>query len=170
MPNTFTLIQTLTAGAGGQSEFDFTSIPQTYTDLVLKFSLRITTGGYDSTPWVTGRLRFNGSTFPTSAKQLYGTGSATGSDTNLAPIFMEDTDGTASIFGNGEIYIPNYTSTVNKAISVDVIGENNATASLAVLWSGLNTLTSPITSITIFQDGYTIAQYSSASLYGIKNS
>ena len=40
MPNTFTLIASSTVGAGGASSIDFTSIPSTYTDLVIKASLR----------------------------------------------------------------------------------------------------------------------------------
>jgi hypothetical protein len=168
MAFTYSKLAEVTVGSGGTSAIDFTNIPQNYTDLLIKFSLRITTSGYDANPWIIGRLRFNGNYFPTSSRQLFGTGSATGSDTNSEPIFMEDTNGTTSVFSSGDIYIPNYTSSNNKSASVDVVGENNATASLAVLWAGLYTLVTPISSISIYKESYTIDQHSTATLYGVK--
>jgi len=40
MPNTMTLIASSTVGAGGSTAITFSSIPSTYTDLVIKHSLR----------------------------------------------------------------------------------------------------------------------------------
>ena len=45
MPSTYELIASYTVGAGGAASIDFTSIPATYTDLVLKLSSRTATGG-----------------------------------------------------------------------------------------------------------------------------
>ena len=42
MPNTFVKIASATAGSGGSVNFDFTSIPQTFTDLQIVLSLRAT--------------------------------------------------------------------------------------------------------------------------------
>ena len=42
MPTTFTKIASVSVGAGGASSIDFTSIPSTYTDLVVKVSYRTT--------------------------------------------------------------------------------------------------------------------------------
>jgi hypothetical protein len=42
MANTFTLIASSTVGSGGAASIDFTSISSTYTDLVVKLSLRNT--------------------------------------------------------------------------------------------------------------------------------
>ena len=53
--NTLVKIQTVTVGSGGASSIDFTSIPQTYTDLCLVYSARLTT---TDTNW---RLKINGS-------------------------------------------------------------------------------------------------------------
>ena len=39
---TYTLISSVTVGAGGASSIDFTSIPSTYTDLLVKISARST--------------------------------------------------------------------------------------------------------------------------------
>ena len=40
MANTYVLIASSTIGSGGGSSFDFTSIPSTYTDLLVKYSCR----------------------------------------------------------------------------------------------------------------------------------
>ena len=40
MANTFKKIQTVTVGSGGAASIDFTSIPQTYTDLKIVLSAR----------------------------------------------------------------------------------------------------------------------------------
>ena len=46
MADTYTLISSVTVGAGGASSIDFTSIPATYTDLLVKFSLRTDFNGW----------------------------------------------------------------------------------------------------------------------------
>ena len=40
MATTYTLISSVTVGSGGAASIEFTSIPSTYTDLVLKLSAR----------------------------------------------------------------------------------------------------------------------------------
>ena len=42
MPNTMTLISSSTVGSGGTASISFSSIPNTYTDLVVKLSVRST--------------------------------------------------------------------------------------------------------------------------------
>ena len=169
MATTFTLIKTITVGSGGASSIDFTSIPSTYTDLCLKFSLRATfnNGGY-----VSQFIKFNSSTSGYSDRLLYGTGSATGSAAST-PAYIEyaaystDSASTASTFGSGEIYIPNYSSSNYKSLSSDSVSENNATLALAGLTAALWSNSAAITSISIYHTSGNIAQYSSASLYGI---
>lgn len=169
---TFTQIgSAVTVGAGGASSITFSSIPATYTDLVLKLSGRLATSGYDSSPWVIGRIFING-TQATSGRLLYGTGSATGSDGNASAMFVTDTDATASTFSSAELYLPNYLSSTNKSMSVDVVTENNGTAALAGLQAVLSTVTAAVTSITIEPSnasGINFAQYTTAYLYGVSN-
>jgi hypothetical protein len=171
MANTYTLIASY-AATGSVSNIEFTSIPATYTDLLVKTSLR-GSGGTDI------KIQFNGSTASVySYVRLYGTGSATNSTTttttNLINNMVAQSSYTASTFGNGEIYIPNYTSTANaKSVSIDGVTENNATASFQTLTAGRwNPATqAAITSIKLEIDGGgDFAQYSTAYLYGIKNS
>jgi hypothetical protein len=69
MADTYTLISSVTVGAGGASSIDFTSIPATYTDLLIKVSARGASGASN----ITGTLRFNsdaGSNY--SALRVYG--------------------------------------------------------------------------------------------------
>ena len=76
---------------------------------------------------------------------------------------------TASVFGNAEIYIPNYAGSTAKSLSGDSVTENNATTAYTNLAAGLYTGTSAITSLTLIPDANSFAQYSSFYLYGVKN-
>jgi len=169
MAITHTLIQTISVTAASQASIEFISIPQTYTDLVLLYSGRSTraAGGDDL------YIRFNGLSTNLSSRALYGSGSAAASfsDASVAYVgyFTGDT-GTASVFSNGSIYIPNYTASVAKSISGDAVNENNSTAATQSLNAGLWNATAAITQINIYALNGNWKQYSSASLYGIKNS
>ena len=77
---------------------------------------------------------------------------------------------TANTFGSAQIYIPNYAGSNNKYLSFENITENNATTAYANLIAGLWSQTTAITSLGIVPSGTTIKQYSTAYLYGIKNS
>ena len=176
MATTFVKISTVTIGSGGASSIDFNSIPQTYTDLQIVISARGATGGGNIS------LRFNGSTSSYSSRRLYGDGSAAYSDSAsgtsagsgsaiLAGVFS-DSGTTANVFGSQQIYIPNYTSANYKSVSVEAVSENNATAAYQEINAGLWSNTAAITSISLitYQSGGTFAQYSTATLYGIKSS
>ena len=165
----YNLITTTTVGSGGASAITFTSIPQTYTDLLILHSTR--TNRANIGDWLL--FSFNGSTASFTERDLYGSGSAAGSSSSTPRYIAEIVGGnaTASVFGNGVVYIPNYTSSNYKSYSADAVGENNATASFQVLIAGLWSNTAAITSITITPgSASTLSQYSSASLYGIKSS
>jgi len=168
-----TLISTVTVGAGGAASIDFTSIPGTYTDLMIALSARNASVGATDV-----YAQFNGVTTSTySMRRLYGEGSGSGiSDAVSTPsatgfrIGRSVSSGaTASTFSNCLIYLPNYAGSTAKSGSSDQVDETNATVATqlitACLWSG----TSAITQVTLKQlDGNNFAQYSSASLYGIQ--
>ena len=159
------LIQTLTVGSGGAASIDFTSIPQTFTDLVILFSGRSNRNAiFDNI-----RVQPNGATTGVSSRMLYGNGSGASSFTEAyVSGYTGGNNATASTFGNSSIYIPNYTSSNQKSFSIDSVSENNGTEAQQVLTAGLWTGTSAITSIILDQgDGTTWLQYTSASLYGI---
>jgi hypothetical protein len=167
MANTYQLITSSTVGSGGAANIDLTSIPSTYTDLILFTSLRCTNTSSNGV-----YITFNGSGSSYSQKYLVATGGVTASGVGGAIIHrMVDTNATANTFSNSLSYIPNYASSNHKPVLTDTVNENNAQAALmninAELWSD----TAAINRITITPaSGGDIAQYSTAYLYGIKNS
>jgi hypothetical protein len=153
--------------ASAQSSIVFNSIPQTFTDLFLVCSLRGNSGAVFGIHY----LRFNGSTSGYSGRYLEGSGSSAYSGTYTFGAYLGASTGssaTANTFSNLSAYIPNYTSSSSKSVSLDGVGENNGTQAFqdinAALWTG----TDPITSITILNDSsQNLLQYSSATLYGV---
>jgi len=172
MANTYTLISSVTVGSGGASSIDFTSIPATYTDLVLKLSARGTLTGLT---WQNIRLRFNsdsGSNYSYIVLAALSGSALSASETSTYLRYSYGTyaDATASTFSNNEYHIANYASSNQKSISYDSVAENNSsTAALAITSGKWNNLAA-ISSITITPDaGGNWAQYSTAYLYGISN-
>ena len=166
---TMTLIGSpIVVGSGGVSSVTFSSIPSTYTDLVVKVSARGSAAAIN----INTTLTFNGSSTGYSEKLLQGNGSSAGSYSAAAFNWASDANGassTANTFNNGEIYIPNYASSNYKSASVDVVVENNASGGFdnfdAALWSN----TAAITSITLTGSS-SYVQYSTFYLYGVSNS
>lgn len=149
----------------------FSSIPGTYKDLVLKWTARAAT---DTNP-SSCSIEFNSNTTQGSATYLR-------VDAAGSPVSLQRTgvtvfdrfadvasDLTANTFSNGEIYIPNYTASANKPVSMFNVNENNATiAALSPLVAaGLFSNTSAITSILFKQLSGNIASGSSFYLYGL---
>lgn len=169
MPNTFQLIQTISVGSGGQASIDFTSIPSTYSDLCIKLSARSNKTDTDQLFTV----GFNGSTSNSTSRNVQGDGSSAVSGTSATLIFMigDGNNSTASTFGNCEIYIPNYANTsYNKSSSMDGVSETNATNVGSIFQTGLWSNTAAINRVTLTPNGgQTILQYSTAYLYGVKN-
>jgi len=171
MANTYTLISSVTVGSGGASSISFTSIPQTYTDLVVLVSSRNNSSNYGGF-----YMKLNGSTLGTNvtAKKLQGDGSSASSNSSTE-INWTKSDLTANTFASTQIYIPNYTSSNNKSVSIENAPENNATAGgilhmTAWLWSQ----TAAVSEIAFgtfdgsFPNDYFV-QYTTAYLYGISN-
>lgn len=168
MALTYVKIASVTVGAGGASSIDFTSIPNTYTDLCLKISLRSATGDGDSSHTV--GLTFNGVSTNRNARNLSAYGTTVYSDTGTAIIagFMNGLGGTANTYNNCEIYIPNYTGSTNKSISLDKVNESNTSSGNSLsLTAGLWSNSAAINQITLTPDAGNFTQYSSATLYGI---
>lgn len=169
MAVTHKLIQTITVGSGGTSAIDFTSIPSTYTDLKLVFSIRTNRAG--ATVDALG-LKINNVSTNQSMSILYADGSSAASttDTTINTAVVAAT-ATASVFGSGEFYVPNYAGSTNKSVSAESVNENNATLNYMYVVAGLWSQTTAINQLTLYSiNAATIQQYSSASLYGIKNS
>ncbi len=165
---TFTQIgSAVVVGGAGQASITFSSIPATFTDLVVVVSARTNTGSNVEGSTIT----FNGSN-TYAARYLQGDGgsAASGTQTILNALLFNGASATANTFGNSQMYIPNYTGTTQKSISGDGVSENNATQAFTGLFAASASLTSAITSITIAGNaGGSFVQYSTAYLYGVSN-
>jgi hypothetical protein len=169
---TYTLISSNVLSSSAAS-VTFSAIPATYTDLVVRCSLRndaaseigriiltinSTSAGYSST-----RLYADGSTV-TSAR--------TSGGSDVFVLGVNGSTSTSNSFGSVELYIPSYTASQNKPISAVGFPETNAATfsanpaygTYALLWSN----TAAITALNLatnnnWQSG------SSFYLYGISN-
>lgn len=177
MAKAFELITTVTVGSGGASSIDFTSIPGTYTDLLIDYSLRVTLSGgpYHFSDCA---VRFNGDTGAnynnlTLRAREGSIGSGGSTTATIIPLYEASAgNATTNSFGSGQLYITNYAGSNYKATSLDGGSEtNNSTLVQLGFVSGLWKSTSAITSIKLYdQNATNFVQYSSASLYGIKKS
>ena len=169
MAATYELIASTTLGSAA-ANIEFTSIPATFTDLLVVASLRNTATNAGVA------IRINSDTGANySYRGLYGTGSSAGSfvagSNTYAFAVLLGTESTANVFGNTHIYIPNYAGSTNKSLFIESTAENNGTTSYigdtAALWSN----TAAITALRLLSDpGATaanLAANSSAYLYGI---
>ena len=167
MATTYEAIATVTVGSGGAADITFSSIPATYTDLLVKLSLKSTATGRDR--YI--RVDFNSSSanFNYKALRAITTGTIQGvEDTGNFISFYSASD--MEGFGSAELYIPNYAGSNYKQMSVDGTQERNGDNMWMNLVASLWSNTSAISSIKFYPDVNDFAQYSTATLYGIKNS
>lgn len=171
MPATYVNIASQTLGSSAAS-VTFSSIPNTYTDLVVRFAARFDNAG------ITTRISFNGVTGTSYGwRYMNGTGSATNStsDQNTTGILTvgggNQSSQTTNTFSSGEYYIPSYGSSIQHPVSAMAANENNATLAWIGATAGLFTSASAISSITIIPgSGGNFVAGSTFYLYGIKNS
>jgi hypothetical protein len=172
MANTYEAIARVTVGSGGAANMTFSSIPATYTDLLVKVSART-----DRSDWNDNSIvRFNADTGNNySSRRLNGSGTTVESSSNTSQdgfyyLNFNGATTTSNTFSNNEMYIPNYTSSNQKSFSAERVVENNsATDNMIAIIAGIWTGTAAITSISIAPFyGTNFVQYSTATLYGIK--
>jgi hypothetical protein len=136
------------------STVTFSSIASGYKDLVIKFVARSNeTGAYGTQIFV----RFNGESGTAySGRSMLGTGtskssqSATG-EAQIKFSYAAGTTVTANTFSNNEIYIPNYSSSLDKNISISYAQTNMSSSNYIrgeVAALARNTV-KPISSITL---------------------
>ena len=160
----YELIETITLTSSASS-IEFTSIPQDGVDLVLVASVRASASNDYA------YVKINGDNTDTNypRRALRGTGSAASSfgGSFFPALASPKSTDTANTFGNGQLYFPNYTSSANKTISADHVGENNGSAAYQQLQANIWTNTSAITSLTIEFSTDDLVAGSTASLYKI---
>ncbi len=165
MANTYVAIATTTVGSGGAANIEFTSIPATYTDLVIKLSARsVRSATADFL-----QININGSASNLTAKYLEANGATvvSGADTVFIGALPGATS-TANTFGNSEFYLPNYAGSTFKPISTDSVTENNGSTAYIDLVASLWSQTAAISSVKLLSaTSNNFAQYTTATLYGI---
>lgn len=149
----------------------FTSIPQTYSDLMLQYTMRNTATGTTASQDL--RLYFDSTSTVYSYVRMTSTGtSLTGSNNQTQdghyPNLFPGSTALTNLFGTGEIYIPYYTKTANRQI-VSSVGSEGTTAGAASVaqFSVLYRNTNAITSITLIPTIGSFAIGCSFYLYGI---
>lgn len=151
------------------ASIEFTSIPSGYTDLKLVYSVRSSV----SSPYDLISYYFNSLTTNRTGVRIEGYGSGVpgyGSGSYHYAYMATGDTALSNTFGNGEIYIPNYTSSNNKASFSFGAAETNAVATIMGYQSNLWSSSAAITTITLIPNTATKVwmQNSSATLYGIK--
>jgi hypothetical protein len=161
MPSTYTPIATTTLGSAAGS-YTFSSIPSTYTDLII-----ISNHGV-STATANFYVRVNGDSGNNySYTRLKGNGSTASSDRGSSfNRIVFDGDGASTSRTN--VNVINFENYANTTTNKTIFGRSNdstySTAALVGLWRS----TSAITSITIGIDGHNFIVGSTFTLYGIK--
>ena len=165
MTTTYEPIATTTLGSASAS-IAFSSIPSTYTDL------RISTVLF---PGTSSRMQINGdtgtnysSTFLYTVNTTPGPGSRT-NDTHIPFLLAAAVGTTIPVMATIDIF--SYTNTAGwKNVLWQESADKNGDASphWVVSGFGLWRSTSAITSINLFNTGFTFAAGSTATLYGIK--
>jgi hypothetical protein len=158
MAQVYTALQTVTL-TSDTSTINFINIPQNYTDLIIRASLR------GSTSTTTFAVQVNGSTV-TSVRRLFGTGSSISTDT-FNEHYIDPSTYTANTFGSTELYFPNYSGSNTKAYFVDSLGENVASEAYINMASNSTGSTSAITSISLIRTNGNFVANSTATIYGV---
>lgn len=176
MPNSYVRLNNTTLTNSTTNVVTFSSITNTYTDLLLRISAKTTRTGSGDNGADFG-LQINGlSTNIYSRTTLRGTGSGLGNGRSInASEISAITEGNSvatanNIFAVHDIYITNYNSTSFKSVLYDTVTENNATGSYIELVAGTIQTTNAVSSIRIFdQNGFNFVTGSTFTLYGIRN-
>jgi len=170
LPGSYESIATVTVGAGGAANVEFTSISGTYKHLQIRGIARDT--GSASLRQV--YIQFNSDTSTNySWHELEGNGSAAGSyggtTTNKMWSFYYSTASqTASAFGTAVIDILDYSNT-NKYKTIRTLGGADLNGSGTISLSSANWRnTNAVTSIKLLAEQTAFAQHSTFALYGIK--
>lgn len=171
MASTYGALATVTVGSGGASNIEFTNIPGTYTDLLIKLSSRTDRVATNADCFI----KFNNNTSNYTVRKLYGVPSGTVGSSSSPVNGIGTSNGstnTANVFANTEIYIPSYASSNYKSYSVEAVQahNDNTTNAYATLITGVWPDNSAITSITLYiEESRNWVQYTTATLYGIKS-
>jgi hypothetical protein len=157
------LISSVAVGSGGATSITFSSIPATYTDLIVLYS------GRGSQTIAQPALNLNSSASSFTNRVVYSdSGASTATYAGTTDLIrVDDTTQTANTFASGRIYITNYASSANKYLQFDVVTEDNSSGSFKGIGSTQWANTAAITSITLNMSSWGgWVENSTAYLYG----
>lgn len=172
MASARTLLASTTLGSNTASVV-LSGIPQTYKDLIVEFDARLSA---DESPAF--YLQFNGDTAANYSYQTLRTtynGSrdalrATSTTLGAGIMWIPGSTGVANAFGSAEVFIPGYTASTTKQISMLSSSPSTSTTSPEIgaaiscgTWQG----TTAITSITFYNSSRNVVTNSSFFLYGL---
>lgn len=164
----FQSIATVSVGAGGSANVEFTSIPSTYTHLQVRALVKSEAAG---SAFTTLEMKINGNSL-TKNHYLYGNGASALAGLGAANVVLNIPQaGYTNIFSGGIIDILDYTNTNKNKTVRTLSGVDTNGAGEIVLYSNLYaTNTDAITSLSFtVSGGADINQYSHFALYGIKS-
>jgi hypothetical protein len=172
MATTYELISANTLASNAAS-VTFSSIPQTFTDLSLRFSIRYTAASFSNA----FALRVNAGDSIISMN-FYNNGSAAGSYGGTANyvgdnLAIDGNNNTAGTFGVGEVYIPSYSVAMKHQFATQANSEQfGGAGTLNIVTAAYVQTSTAITTLHISDpvNSYTLLAGSSFYLYGIKNS
>lgn len=148
----------------------FSSIPSTYTDLIIKLSAR-----KDNTNTLF-YVRFNGdSSTLYSETSLIGDGGGGETSSGTSGVAQWNprialSNESSDTFSNSEMFIPNYTASQDKVGNTTDVTENNGTTAYQEMSAQLYRSNTAISSIEFSTVSGNFVSGSSFWLYGIKNS
>jgi hypothetical protein len=173
MPSTYQLISSNVLSSSAAS-VTFSAIPSTFTDFVIRASIRS-----DNSIRISDaiNIRIN-SDIGANYSWVYvlGNGSSASSSINngidyVSPGVANAPLSTSNTFASLEMYVPNYTTSAKKPLSFFGAFEDNTTTAQVRATAGLWQGTAAITSVQFFPlNGPNFVSGSSFYLYGIKNS
>lgn len=170
LPGDYESIATIAIGVGGGSSAYFTSIPQTFQHLQVRFMLVSSSANNDFSIGVNANFVIANS----SSHSFRGNGTSTFSNnwtsqgyvslTNVGPITSALPSGSVA---SGILDILDYTNT-NKNKTIRCIwGSDQNGSGFVSLNSGMINTTSAVTELNLF-NGYNWGQYSHFALYGVR--
>ena len=160
---TYKLITSYTST--GENIITLNSIPQTYTDLVVKFCAR----GSANNQYELVRVYINGTSDNAGAQAQIGYETAADTSGFMNAGYPTDAAATANVFGPIDYYFPNYAkASVQKSILFYGGGEQNKSSPVIHRLGGIiSTQTNAITSLSFDGEYGTFLSGTTIYLYGI---
>lgn len=164
------LLQRVTVGAGGAASISFSSIPQTYQHLQVRFAFRTSS---TSAAGQFAAMRFNGDSGSNYAyHDIMGDGataSAISLTSQTSAYFQRGATSTqaANVFGVTVVDILDAFATTKNKVVRGIGGFDSNGSGRAYLYSGLWLSQNAVTSIALTPEAGNFVQHTVASLYGV---